>query len=56
MLSIIADFIGLFSTFNTSDKEQIKTFICDNGKEFSGHEELSEILSASFYFANPYCS
>ena len=45
--------INLFKDIN---KEQIKTFTCDNGKKFSGHEELSEILSASFYFANPYCS
>jgi IS30 family transposase len=38
------------------DKEKIKTFTCDNGKEFSGHEELSKVLSASFYFATPYHS
>ena len=40
--------------FKDIEKEQIKTFTCDNGKEFSGHEELSKVLSASFYFANPY--
>lgn len=44
------------SLFKDIDKKQIKTFTCDNGKEFSGHEELSKILSAQFYFANPYCS
>ena len=42
--------------FNAIDKEKIKTFTCDNGKEFSGHEELSKVLLAPFYFANPYCS
>ena len=42
--------------FENISQEKIKTFTCDNGKEFSYHEELSEILSASFYFANPYHS
>ena len=42
--------------FKGIDKEKRKTFTCDNGKEFSGHEELSQVLSADFYFANPYCS
>ena len=37
------------------DKEKRKIFTCDNGKEFSGQEELSQVLSAEFYFANPYC-
>ena len=36
------------SQFKDIEKEQIKTFTCDNGKEFSGHEELSKVLSASF--------
>ncbi len=42
--------------FENIPQEKIKTFTCDNGKEFSYHEELSETLSASFYFANPYHS
>lgn len=42
--------------FKNIPKEKIKTFTCDNGKEFSNHEELSKILSASFYFATPYHS
>jgi IS30 family transposase len=42
--------------FKPMDKEKIKTFTCDKGKEFSGHEELSKVLSASFYFATPYHS
>ena len=42
--------------FENIPQEKIKTFTCDDGKEFSYHEELSETLSASFYFANPYHS
>ena len=42
--------------FKDIPQEKVKTFTCDNGKEFSGHEELSKALSASFYFANPYHS
>jgi IS30 family transposase len=42
--------------FKPMDKEKIKTFTCDEVKEFSGHEELSKVLSASFYFATPYHS
>lgn len=33
-----------------------KTMTFDNGKEFSGHEKLSETLKISCYFANPYHS
>lgn len=33
-------------------RRKIMTF--NNGKEFSGHEELARILSVSCYFANPY--
>ena len=40
--------------FKDINPEKIKTFTCDNGKEFSGHEELSQDLSAQFYFAHPY--
>jgi IS30 family transposase len=36
--------------------EKLKTLTCDNGKEFSYHQELSQILSADIYFANPYHS
>ncbi len=42
--------------FKNIPQEKLKTFTCDNGKEFSFHEELSETLSASFYFANLYHS
>ncbi|PPT05308.1 Mobile element protein [Geitlerinema sp. FC II] len=33
-----------------------KTLTFDNGKEFSGHEELAQKLGVSCYFANPYHS
>jgi len=42
--------------FKIVPQEKLKTFTCDNGKEFSGHQELSQILSADFYFATPYHS
>jgi IS30 family transposase len=42
--------------FKEISQEKIKTFTCDNGKEFSGHVELSRVLLASFYFATPYHS
>ena len=35
---------------------RVKTFTCDNGKEFCGHQELSQKLGADFYFATPYHS
>lgn len=35
---------------------QRKTMTFDNGKEFSGHAQLSEELGVSCYFANPYHS
>lgn len=34
--------------------EQVHTITADNGREFSGHEEIAEGLAASFYFAHPY--
>jgi IS30 family transposase len=42
--------------FKKVAQEKLKTFTCDNGKEFSGHQELSQILAADFYFATPYHS
>lgn len=43
----------LFSRLG-SDKK--RTITSDNGKEFSGHEELAKSLGISWYFANPYHS
>ena len=42
--------------FQKMTPETRKTFTCDNGKEFSGHQELSQKLGANFYFATPYHS
>jgi transposase, IS30 family len=42
--------------FREIRSEQRKTFTCDNGKEFCGHQELSQKLGADFYFATPYHS
>ena len=36
--------------------EKRHTMIFDNGKEFSGHAELSQKLGLSCYFTNPYHS
>ncbi len=32
------------------------TITADNGKEFSGHQEVSKVLGVDFYFAHPYSS
>jgi IS30 family transposase len=32
------------------------TITADNGKEFAGHEKMTEALGADVYFAHPYCS
>lgn len=42
--------------FNQIEQKQRRTMTFDNGKEFSGHEELSKVLRVSCYFANPYHS
>jgi IS30 family transposase len=42
--------------FSGLDSDGKKTITSDNGKEFSGHEELANILGVSWYFANPYHS
>jgi transposase, IS30 family len=42
--------------FREIPSEQRKTFTCDNGKEFCGHQELSQKLGTDFYFATPYHS
>lgn len=35
-------------------KDQLKTIIADNGKEFSLHEYTTQALEISWYFADPY--
>lgn len=37
-------------------KDRFKTITFDNGKEFSNHEKISQILEAPCYFATPYRS
>jgi len=37
-------------------KHNVYTVTLDNGKEFAGHEVLSKMLDAGFYFAHPYSS
>jgi len=37
-------------------KSDIQTITSDNGIEFARHKEISEKLSADFYFAHPYSS
>ena len=34
----------------------VHTITGDNGKEFSGHQDISNTLNADFYFAHPYSS
>jgi transposase, IS30 family len=45
--------IGLFEQIGDTFR---KTMTFDNGKEFSGHQKLSETLGVSCFFANPYHS
>lgn len=42
--------------FSGVESEKKKTITSDNGKEFSGHEELAKSLGVRWYFANPYHS
>lgn len=37
-------------------KNAANTITSDNGKEFSGHKEMSKALGVDFYFAHPYSS
>jgi len=34
----------------------VHTITCDNGKEFTSHEEVAKALGAKIYFAHPYSS
>ena len=42
--------IRMFKPF----KEKVLTITADNGKEFSGHKQISDALDTDFYFADPY--
>jgi len=37
-------------------RNKVHTITSDNGKEFSGHEEIVNKLKTNFYFAHPYSS
>ncbi|MCJ7551273.1 MAG: IS30 family transposase [Anaerolineae bacterium] len=36
------------------EQAKVHTITADNGKEFSGHEDIARVLEADFYFAHPY--
>ncbi|WP_199874252.1 IS30 family transposase [Paraclostridium bifermentans] len=42
--------------FKDIPKSFVKTFTCDNGKEFARFKEIEEQLDSLVYFANPYHS
>ena len=37
-------------------KSYVHTLTADNGKEFAGHQEISHILDADFFFTHPYAA
>jgi IS30 family transposase len=37
-------------------KDHVQTITADNGKEFAGHQTISQALNAQVYFAHPYAS
>ena len=43
IISLLADF-------------PVHTITCDNGKEFTSHEEIANVLGAEVFFAHPYAS
>ena len=44
--------INILSSF----RQHVLTITTDNGKEFSGHKDITAALGAQVYFANPYHS
>ena len=44
------------AAFTQMSADKRRTFTFDNGKEFSGHEQMAEALGVQCYFANPYHS
>ena len=45
-----------FKNVHQSTFYEFKTITADNGTEFAGHEEITKITGADFYFAKPYSS
>ena len=37
-------------------RDRVHTITSDNGREFAGHENISAVLGADFFFAHPYAS
>ncbi|MGJ3502527.1 IS30 family transposase, partial [Piscirickettsia salmonis] len=48
--------INTFSNIVSSTFFDFKTLTSDNGTEFAGHEAISKVTGADFYFARPYRS
>jgi IS30 family transposase len=46
----------MIALFEQVPTERRKTLTLDNGKEFAGHEQVTEKLKLPIYFARPYCS
>ena len=44
--------VGLLKPY----RARVHTITSDNGREFAGHEEITQRLQADFYFAHPYAS
>ncbi len=44
------------AAFSQMSADKRRTFTFDNGKEFSGHEQMAKALGVHCYFANPYHS
>lgn len=44
------------AAFSQMSADKRRTFTFDNGKEFSGHEQMAKVLGVHCYFANPYHS
>ena len=45
-----------FQDVHDSTFYEFKTITADNGTEFAGHEKISQLTGADFYFAKPYSS
>ena len=48
--------VNAFRDIAASTLIEFKTITSDNGTEFAGHQEISAITGADFYFADPYSS
>ncbi|QHS34056.1 hypothetical protein GW535_10530 [Piscirickettsia salmonis] len=53
---LIERYINTFMNVVGSTFFDFKTITSDNGTEFAGHEAISKITEADFYFVRPYRS